>query len=387
MILRALGFTSTSELGATMGLGCQNCEFLAICGGTTDFDCFASCCGNHATCTRACPNAREFVPVVQDAGGMAMKSRYAITQRIEKLPIYIPHIDNASGRTGRLSSPFIALTTFDISAPNAENRLASPQDLRRRYGLRDDAQILLLSVAKGNRIEHHWRYSEVKHLAQYLATLGIAHITSPNFSFALNEPRPEHLVNRSRSLCEAERMATAGMSVIPHLNAFNQKDWSCWRDFLRDHPHLSMVCQEFQTGLANGRRARWHIHQLCNIEQSLGRGLHLIAAGGRRHLPLLIELSSVTIIDANPFVKTHMRRQFVDGKWQMFPTAEGAPLDQLLEENIEAYTRYVARKLVSLKELGPIPPKCEVVGQDSEPIKAPIQELQMQLWPSLRAIA
>jgi hypothetical protein len=387
MILRALAPTSSSEFGATMGLGCQRCEILDICGGTTDFDCYASCCGKHETCTRACPNAHGFVSVVQDAGGMAMKSRYAITQRAEKLPIYIPHIDNASCRTGRLSSPFVALTTFDISAPNAENRFASPQDLRRHYGLRDDAQIVLLSVAKDSQIEHHWRYSEAKHLAQYLATLGIAHITSPNFSFALNEPRPEHLVNRNRSLCEAERMAAAGMSVIPHLNAFNQKDWNCWRDFLRDHPHLSMVCQEFQTGLANGKRARWHIHQLCNVEQSLGRGLHLIAAGGRRHLPLLIELSSVTIIDANPFFKTHMRRQLIDGKWHVYSTANGAPLDQLLEENIAAYTRYVEGKAASLKELGSIPPKREIAPADAGSIKALVSDLQLPLWPYLRASA
>jgi hypothetical protein len=387
MILRALAPTSSSEFGAPMGLGCQRCELLDICGGTTDFDCYASCCGKHSTCTRACPHADGFVPVIQDAGGMAMKSHYAITQHVEKLPIYIPHIGNASCRTGRLSSSFVALTTFDISAPNAETRFASPQDLRHHYGLRDDAQILLLSVAKDNLLEHHWHYSEARRLAQYLATLGIAHITSPNFSFALNEPRPEHLVNRSRSLCEAERMAAAGMSVIPHLNAFNQKDWNCWRDFLRDHPHLSMVCQEFQTGLANGRRARWHIHQMCNVEQSLGRGLHLIATGGRRHLPLLIELSSVTIVDANPFVKTIKRRQLVDCKWHLYPTAVGAPLDQLLEANIAAYTRYVEGKMASLKELGPRPLKREVVPQDIVPIKAPIADTQMPLWPFLRATA
>jgi hypothetical protein len=102
---------------------------------------------------------------------------------------------------------------------------------------------------------------------------------------------------------------------------------------------------------------------------------------------LLIELSSVTIIDANPFFKTHMRRQLVGGKWHLYPTAEGAPLDQLLEENIAAYTRYVEGKMASLKELGTLPPKREVVPQDIPPIKAPIADIQMPLWPSLRATA
>lgn len=385
MTLRALGFTSSSGHGAMIGLGCQQCELLDICGGTADFDCYASCCGKHATCTRACPNAHGFVPVIQDAGGMAMKDHYAITQCPESLPAYIPHIDNASCRTGRLASPFVALTTFDVCKPNAEHRFGSPEEIRRHFGLRDDAKILLLSVAKDSRIEHHWRYSAEKRLVHYLATLGIAHVTAPNFSFALNEPRPEHLVNRSRSLCEAERMAAAGLSVIPHLNAYNQTDWNCWKDFLRDHPHLSMVCQEFQTGLANGTRARWHIHQLRNIEQMLGRGLHLVAAGGRRHLPLLIELTSVTVVDANPFLKTHKRRQLVNGKWHACPTANGAPLDQLLEDNIAAYLRYVEEKIASLKTFEALPPKREI--QDAGSAKFSVSTLQLPLWPSLRATA
>ena len=385
MTLPALGFTSSSGLGGTIGLGCQECELLDICGGTTDFDCYANCCGKHATCTRACPNAYGFVPAIQDAGGMAMKNHYSITQRPEPLPAYIPHIDHASSRNERLSSPFVALTTFDVCKPNSEHHFASPEELRRHFGLRDDATILLLSVAKDSRIEHHWRYSEEKRLAPYLATLGIAHVTAPNFSFALNEPRPEHLVNRSRSLCEAERMAAAGLSVIPHLNAYNQKDWNCWKDFLRDHPHLSMVCQEFQTGLANGSRARWHIHQLRNIEQMLGRGLHLVAAGGRRHLPLLIELTAVTVVDANPFLKTHMRRRLAHGKWHVYPTANGAPLDQLLEDNIAAYRRYVEEKITSLKTFGALPSKREIQDVTSAPL--PVSNIQLPLWPSLRASA
>ncbi|MGA3049328.1 MAG: DUF4417 domain-containing protein [Terracidiphilus sp.] len=312
-----------------------------------------------------------------------MKGHYAIGQRLESLPAYIPHIHHGSCRSGPLSSSFVALTTFDVSAPSADERFDSPSHLRQYFGLSDDTRILLLSVAKDNRLEHHWRYSESQRLPQYLAALGISHVTAPNFSFALNEPRPEHLVNRSRSLHEAERLAGAGLSVIPHINAFNQRDWNCWRDFLRDHPDLSMVCQEFQTGLSSGKRARWHVYQMRNIEQTLGRGLQLIAAGGRRHLPLLIELSAVTVIDANPFIRTLMRRRLVNGKWQKHRTPEGEPLDQLMEDNIAAYTKYVEARIMSLKEFPSI-------GIDAIPVKQEplsISDLQLSLWPSLRASA
>jgi hypothetical protein len=103
----------------------------------------------------------------------------------------------------------------------------TPPDSKRAFR---DPSDLLLSIGKDNRLEHHWRYSASRHLAEYLASLGISHITAPNFSFALNDPRPEHLVNRSRSLREAERFTAAGLSVVPHVNAFNQADWEAWRD-------------------------------------------------------------------------------------------------------------------------------------------------------------
>jgi len=387
MILRVLSPTSSSGLGAPMGLGCQRCELLDTCGGTTEFDCYANCCGKYASCSLACPRADRFVDTMRDAGGMEMKSRYAIRQLTEDLPTYVPHIHHGSCRSGRLSCKYASLTTFDVSAPDSDFQFDGPAHLRRYFGLSDDARILLVSVAKDNRLEHHWRYSSSRRIAQYLVTLGISHVTAPNFSFALNEPRPEHLVNRSRSLCEAERMSGVGLSVIPHINAFNQEDWNSWRDFLRDHPHLSMIAQEFQTGLACVRRARWHISQMLNIQESLGRRLRLIAAGGRRHLPMLVELSGVTIIDANPFVKTHMRQRLVNGKWLKHATPEGEPLDQLMETNIGAYTKYVEGRTAFLRGCIPFPPRVEPKPDTDRQNWAPVSELQLSLWPSLRASA
>jgi hypothetical protein len=178
-------------------------------------------------------------------------------------------------------------------------------------------------------------------------------------------------------------MAWAGLSVIPHINAFNQEDWNCWRDFLRDHAHLSMVCQEFQTGLASGTRARWHVYQMLNIEQTLGRGLQLIAAGGRRHLPLLIELSAITVIDANPFFKTHMRRRLLDGKWQKYETPDGEPLDLLMEHNIAAYANYVEARIAFLKKTGTFSPSVRVDLIPVEQDRKPVSDLQLPLRLSL----
>jgi len=387
MILRALGPTSYAALGTPIGLGCGQCALLDLCGGTTDFDCHWTCCGNPAKCSLACPRAHGFTDVIRDAGGMGVKLRYAIGQSLERLPLYIPHIQNGSCRSRRLDARFAALTTFDVSTPASDSRFADPKVMRAYFALSDDTEVVLLSIAKDNRLEHHWRYSESRQIAQYLAALKIAHITAPNFSFALNEPRPEHLVNRSRSLLEAERMSAAGLSVIPHVNAFNQKDWNCWRDFLRNHPHISMIVQEFQTGLASRNRAKWHVYQLLNIQESLGRPIHLMAVGGRRHLPLFADLSGVTIVDANPFIKTHMRQKLVQGKWQKDATAEGVALDALLESNIAEYAGYVEARAAAVRGKD-TPVEAVPVSQVEENGRScPISELQLSLWPSLPATA
>jgi hypothetical protein len=78
-----------------------------------------------------------------------------------------------------------------------------------------------------------------------------------------------------------------------------------------------------------------------------------------------------------------MRRRLVNGKWQKHRTPEGEPLDQLMEDNIAAYTKYVEARIMSLKEFPSI-------GIDAIPVKQEplsISDLQLSLWPSLRASA
>jgi hypothetical protein len=384
MSLLVLGPNSQAAPGTTIGLGCQRCELLVPCGGTTDFDCFAACCGDFSRCTLACPRSDGFVTVLQDGEGISINRPWNIRYSQDDLPAYVPNIHNGSSRSTFLPSSYVALTTFDVAAPNAVRRLfRTPLELRQHFRIAPDAKVLLVSIAKDNRLEHHWRFAEERNLAEYLAQLGISHLTAPNFSFPLDVPRPEHLVNRSRSLRAAERFTAAGLSVIPHVNAFNQTDYECWRDFLKAHPHLSMVAQEFQTGLATRRRASWHIQQLCNIEQFLGRGLRMVAVGGRRHLPLLVGLSGVTITDSVPFIRTQKRRMldYIRGKWKIHLTEEGQQLDYLLQHNVATYGRHVEIAIAALRRLGPVIPKLEEISLEPVMNSFVVSELQLSLWP------
>jgi hypothetical protein len=178
---------------------------------------------------------------------------------------------------------------------------------------------------------------------ELLAQIGAEHITAPNFSFPLDVPRIDNLLNRSRSLKTAEELAKAGMSVIPHLNAVTATDWEFWRDFLKEHDEITTVAKEFQTGTARVTTARWHIGYLRRLEDVLGRQLHIVAVGGRRYLPLLHKLSAVTIVDSVPFMKAMYRRALCrrEGRWSVEQTQRDAPLDDLLATNIEEYARAI----------------------------------------------
>jgi hypothetical protein len=317
-----------------------------------------------------------------------MSRLWRIRQSKDNLPPYIPRIDNGYGRSGLLPSPFVALTTFDVVSPDKETCFSGPGDVRKHFRVMPDTRILLLSIDRDNRLEQYWKWSVARRFAEYLSTLDVVHITAPNFSFPLDVPRPEHLINRMRSLKSAEQLSAAGLSVIPHLNAFNQKDWDGWRDFLRDHPHIILVAQEFQTGLASRLRASWHIWQMRNIEQSLGRGLHLIAVGGRRHLPLLIGLSGVTVVDSMPFMRALMRRLLgnVDGKWVENLTPPGEALDDLLARNVIAYSNGVQSTIRALRRLGPLIPEPKAIAPENsfalDHAALPVSDMQLPLWPA-----
>lgn len=389
MIRPALGPTSNTPVGTPIGLGCQVCELLELCGGTfSTFDCLSGCCNAPDKCTMACPRSRNFTGVVRDAGGLDGARSWSISQATNDLPSYIPHIHNGSGRNESLPSPYVALTTFDVVSRDSEKVFSTPYDLRQHFRVSRDARVLLLSVGKDNRLEQYWRWSAARAFAQYLATLGVAHVTAPNFSFPLDVPRPEHLVNKMRSLKCAEQLSAAGLSVIPHLNAFNQKDWDCWRDFLRDHADITMVAQEFQTGLASRTRASWHIWQLCNIEEALGRSLHLIAIAGRRHLPLVIGMAGITVVDSVPFMRACNRRSLdkATGKWVVKLTDPGAPIDDLLHMNVAEYSRAVKAAIRALRQVGPLLPESKrsaAEGLDTfDEATLPASGMQLWLWPA-----
>jgi hypothetical protein len=166
-------------------------------------------------------------------------------------------------------------------------------ELRQFFRIIPDARIVLISVAQDHELEKMWRDMLVRDLPGFLARLEIEHITSPNYSIPDDLPRTEGLVNIARIVKASDQLSRAGLSVIPHLNASHERQWRNWTSFLKEHDHLKFVAKEFQTGLASARKAKWHISKLLEMQQRIGRGIHLCAVGGRRHMAHMLSLDGL----------------------------------------------------------------------------------------------
>ncbi len=102
-----------------------------------------------------------------------------------------------------------------------------------------------------------------------------------------------------------------------------------------------MLAFEFTTGTASPVRGAWHRDQLVAIAKHAGRPLRLVVRGGRRHMrELSAAFASVSVLDADPYVKTKYRQRAnfgigADVKWYSSPTPKSQPLDDLLRHNVE----------------------------------------------------
>ena len=221
----------------------------------------------------------------------------------------------------------------------------TPAELRRIWGLAPSTRILFVGTGRDPVLERYWQWRRLHDAPRQLAELGIQAAVVPNYSLSLDDPRPQHLANRKRSLICAREMASAGLAVIPYLQALTPTDWSYWRRFLEQHNEVRFVAKEFQTGLARPERGRAAILELRKLASEIGRPLHIIAIGGAQYArDLAAGFQSWTIVDSIPFMKAIKRRAAHPGadriQWRQ-------ALDEdpglLLDHNVLAYEQWLSK--------------------------------------------
>lgn len=342
----------------TIAVSCPECPFFDVCGGLdTDYpllNCFDLYCRGGTDCHCVCPcKPLEFEERLQEIQGLCSDNLDGIDQQPLDLPLYIPVIHHASKRVRPLNCHTVALDTYScLALRNGNHRtvVQDPDELREKFGLRSDSQVVLRGVAKDADLERYWEHRCRDETPRQLASLDVLAAVGPNFSHFLEVPRTDTLFNRKRQLICLEELHAAGIPPIPHLNATMPGDWRFWRDYLLMSKTVCIVAAEFQTGNRNREQGRKVISELSNIQEHIGRDLHPLIIGGGQFVDFVAErFDRFTLMDSQPFMKTMRRQRFEpkDGHrhWRDSFTLIGQPLDDLLQRNVDDYCDWVESRL------------------------------------------
>lgn len=331
-----------------MKLGCTACPELQLCGGLRIaagvFDCrvLCACQRTGKRCSGVCRrDARVFIRRVRDVGGFEFDNVPRCEPAEAKaISDYVPIIYNGTNRIGLLDGGTVAVPLLSVfNQQSGTGRFETREEMLEYFRLSRRTRIILTGVAEDRAIERWWSLGDRPRLIETLKPLGVEMVTAPNYSLFTDVSRLDNLQNMKRiALTFAEFMA-GGMPCALHVNGRTPRDYERWTGFVAERDEVSSIAFEFTTGTA-GARGEWHRDQLVALARQVGRPLHLFVRGGRRHLqPLTAAFSSVTVLDAGPYLKTKHRQRArlsmgAELEWRLWRTSNGEALDDLLQHNI-----------------------------------------------------
>jgi hypothetical protein len=329
-------------------LGCPTCQEFGRCGGVhTDagvLDCRDLCsCRDKNQCDMVCRfNPRVFVARMREVGGLSFETAPRVPARgVPSLPGIVPFVDHRYGRASTLDAPVVALSLYEVvNMATGELHVRSRQALAKRFLIPARATVILSGVDKDGRVERWWELPNRRKILAGLARLGVV-ATTPNYSVLTDVPRTDNLYAMKRILLTWTEMAAAGLRAALHVNARTDRDYVRWGELIMDRPEIQMLAFEFATGGGRGERIDWHVEQLCNLADRVGRPLVLlIRGGGRKIAELRYHFAQVTLIDTEAFARAIRRRRAVlteSGRlrWAPSPTPKGIPIDELFAHNVK----------------------------------------------------
>lgn len=339
---------------------CPPCVFFDRCGGLYNsrplMNCFDQFCCGDGTCDHVCPyKPADFRRRMREIGGLRFDDIPALRQSPVELPVYVPMIHHASRRVRHLEAEAVALDPYLIFRPRNGSYRSIVGDgaaLRRHFKVSPTSKIVLRGTAEDRFLEDYWSYRKSDRVAEQIAALGVSLVIGPNYSQFLDVPRTDALYNRKRQLLCLAELSEVGVSVVPHLSAIMPPDWTFWTQFLRSNGQLHHVAINFQTGNKNWHEGRKVIDRLRRLQDTIGRRLSLILVGGGQFAEYAArQIGNFTLIDSEPFAKSHRRRLFrphgEKRRWEETWTLFRQPIDRILQANVEGYFRWVAQRAAS----------------------------------------
>lgn len=348
---------------STESLGCQQCAYRDQCGGLQVeagvFDCLTYCrCTDPATCDNVCPrNLTHMVARSQEVGGFDLgRVRAAPRMKLPVLPLVAPMIYHSAARSRPPRTATVALSLYELfSKKDGTLRFASRGALLDHFKLSENTSVILSGTDRDPSIERWWKLPDREAVTRGLARLGVSLISTPNFSLFDDVPRLDNLFNMKRIALIWSEIQREGVPCALHLNARTERDWERWIDFLNAHPEVGSVAFEFGTGAGTKLRIGWHIGHLRDLATQVGHPLHLLIRGGLTELASLHSaFAGLTVIETNAFIKAQHRQRAVikDGQLRSVaaPTPAGAPIDDLLDANIETFRAYATAAVAPKRE-------------------------------------
>ena len=329
-------------------LGCSTCQDLDRCGGVhTDagvLDCYDLCtCADKSKCDMVCRfKPTHFVRRMREVGGFGFENVPSVAcVGAPVLPAIIPFIDHKYRRLTTLKESVVAVSLFKVvNLATGKLHVHTREELAARFLVPSGATVMLSGVGKDPAIERWWELANRPALLNGLHQLGIALVTSPNYSVLNDVPRTDNFHAMKRILLSWREMAAAGLPAAVHVNARTEHDYTQFGNFILARPEIDLLAFEFSTGCGRGGRIDWHIAQLCGMARFVGRPLSLVIRGGGRRLHELREhFAQVALFETDSFTRTHRRRRaYFDEsgrlRWARFPTPPGGVLDDLLAHNV-----------------------------------------------------
>jgi hypothetical protein len=341
----------------TPSFGCASCLDRAVCGGlklnSPLFDCLGFCCHKPASCDAVCRNRPdEFVRRVREVNGFALDNvPRAPVLAAPLLPALVPLLYHGSKRTVPFQAPAVCLPMYSvIRRHNGGIRYANAIDLANGFGVTLNVPVMLTGTATDRPLERWWSLgSRRRDGIRALRDLGVALVTTPNYSLFIDQPRWDDLHSMKRIAIVHEEFLSEGLPAALHLNARTERDWERWGLYIAARPEITHVAFEFATGAGWSGRIAWHLEQLEQLAAAVERPLHLVVRGGAKMLPALTRVfSRVTFLDTTVFMKTQSRQRALlsaEGSlnWLPSPTAVTEPVDALLTENWQVVAAAHAR--------------------------------------------
>ncbi|KPF67400.1 hypothetical protein IP69_13780 [Bosea sp. AAP35] len=343
-----------------MSLGCIDCPELGICGGQTidgaGFNCLDHCCGKSDSCQAVCPNAQRFADRIREVGGLDLETPQIAPLRPLVLPSYLPMLFHGSALVKTITIPAVAIPLYRFFDQAAGCRFNTRESICQSYKIDSRTDIVLSGVAQDHEVEGWWKLEapgRIKAIAN-LRSLGIAMVTTPNFSLMVDRPRWDDLHSMRRIVLSYHELVSEGQAAALHVNGRTRQDFLRWTEYVAAHGEVTHIAYEFTTGTKNPLRMRQHAQWLVELAQACGRRLGLVLRGGTQVVGLLSNFYDISVIDSSPFEKAqHREVAWIDHeeqrRWKKRLTAPGEPVDALLDENIRISERWFGTSLRKFK--------------------------------------